>query len=522
VSAGRTGSAGARSLAGHAARGVAWAFVATTASRLAWLLALTLLTRWLSPEQFGLFGVGLVVLLYLETVGDLGTGAALVFWPKDEERAAQVTFRVNLLVGAVFTAGLLAAAPGVAGFFRQPEAVPLLRALAPAFLLRSLGNTHDALCRKHLRFRARLVPELALALGKAGVAVALALAGFGVWSLVAGQLTGLALWTSALWWVVSWRPRWRVPALGELARPMLRYGRGILAVDVLSAVAHHADVVVVGRLLGTAALGLYQIAAKVPEATVTVAVWVVGKVLFPAFSQLHASRDRLDRAYLAVLRYVSLLTLPAAVGLILVAEPLVGTVFGDEWRAAAPVLQGLAAYAGIRSLGSHAGDVLKGTGRIGWLAGLAALKAVLLVPCLVLAGRGDLGSGGAPSVAWTLATVTAATSALSIGAVCRITGVTVVGVLRALAPAAAATAGMTLVLAGWIRWRASGLAEGMEAWPEPAELAVRVALGATVYGSIVALAAPGVLGRLWRTLRHGDEAPRVVGGETGGETGAGT
>lgn len=494
-------------LARTASRGVLWAFLATAAGRLTWLLALAVLTRWLSPEQFGLFGVGLVVLLYLDTVGDLGTGAALVFWPEREEAAAEVTFRVNLAVGMVFTAVLLVAAPAVAGFFREPDAVLLLRVLAPAFLLRSLGNTHDALCRKHLRFRARLVPELTLALGKAGVAVALALAGFGVWSLVAGQLTGLSLWTLALWRVVDWRPRWGA-GLPEGARglvaPMLRYGRGILAVDVLSAVVHHADVVVVGRLLGTAALGLYQIAAKVPETTVTVAVWVVGKVLFPAFARLHAARDRLDRAYLAVLRHVSLLTLPASVGLMVVAEPLVGTVFGDDWRAAAPVLQGLAAYAGVRSLGSHAGDVLKGTGRTGWLAALAALKAVLLIPCLVLAGRGDLFLVGAPAVAWTLAAVTAVNAAISVAVASRLTGVSAPQIGRALAPAAAATAGMAGALGLWIRFAPS--LPVLSSLPEAAELGIRVTLGAAVYALLLALLAPRVLQRMWRVLHgSGDE-----------------
>jgi len=495
---------GGPTVARSAARGVLWALLATAGVRVSWLLALAVLTRWLSPAQFGLFGVGLVVLLYLETVGDLGTGAALVFWPEREGDAAEVTFRVNLVVGIVFTLGLALLAPAVAAFFREPDAVPLLRVLATAFLLRSLGNTHDALCRKHLRFRARLVPELALALGKAGVAVGLALAGFGVWSLVAGQLTGLALWVGALWAVVPWRPSWGRSGRGirELAVPMLRYGRGILAVDVLSAVVHHADVVVVGRLLGTAALGLYQIAAKVPEATVTVAVWVVSKVLFPAFARLHAARDRLDRAYLTALRFVSSLTLPAAVGLVLVAEPLVATFFGDDWRAAAPVLQGLAVYAGVRSLGSHAGDLLKGTGRSGLLAGLAALKAGLLVPFLVLAGRGSLGLEGAPAVAWTLAGVTAVNTGISVAVVCRLVGVRGVDLVRAVAPAAAATTAMAAGVGIWMQF-GPVLAEG---W----ELGVRVGLGVALYGAVLALVAPGLLHQGWRMVRPEPAAGRPL------------
>lgn len=473
--------------------GVVWAFVATALSRLAWLAALAVLARLLAPEEFGLFAFGLVFMTYLETVGDLGTGTALIHWPRRTHDAAHVTFYLNLGMGVVWFALAQIAAPWVAGFFRNPEGEPVIRVLAVSFLLKALGNTHDALCQKELRFKARLLPETALTAGKGVVAVALAFAGFGVWSLVWGQLAGLALQAAVLWRVVPWRPGGRFPR--DLAGPLLVYGRGIIAVNVLAAVVHHADLVVVGRMLGTTVLGFYQMATKVPEVTVTLAVWVVGKVLFASFSRAHAAGRDLARAYLTALRYVSLVTVPAAAGLFLVARPLVQVVFGEDWLPVVPILRALAIYVGIRSVGSHGGDVLKATGRTGLLAGLAVARAVVLVPALILAGRV---SGMA--VAATLAATTAVTALVNLVVVSRLIQVRARQVVGALV---GSFTGAVVMVATVLAWQRYG-----PALAPVAELATEVALGMAVYAAVVLWLERDAIEEARRNLRRSDEERR--------------
>ena len=464
---------------------VVWAFAGTVASRLLWLGALAVLARILAPRDFGLLAFALVYITYVETVADLGTGSALIFWPDRRDEAAQVTFVSSALAGLGWCVLTLLAAPWIAGFFHSPEGVPILRALALSFPLKFLGTTHDAICQKDMRFRVRLIPEVAMAVGKAGVAVGLALAGFGVWSLVWGQLVGLAAWTVALWLVVPWRPRWRWPS-SDLVRPMLAYGRGIVAVNVLAAITHHADLVIVGRMMGARILGLYQMAYKVPEMTVIVSIWVVGKVLFPAFSRAHAADaagEEVGRIYVRALRWIALLTVPASLGLALVAEPLVLTVFGERWREAAPILRALALYTGLRALGSHAGDVLKATGRPGLLAAIAVAKAVLMVPLLLLAAR-----SGPVAVALTMAGVTAVTLLFNVAAVCRLARVSPRALLAALRPSLLAGAGMAAALLGWQRLAG------------PAGLATAVVVGAVAYLLGLLLMNPGLVGEVRRAL----------------------
>ncbi|HEX6198807.1 MAG TPA: lipopolysaccharide biosynthesis protein [Thermoanaerobaculia bacterium] len=484
-------------LARAAAWGVIWAFAASALSRLAWLAALAVLARLLAPEEFGLFAFGLVFLTFVETVGDLGTSSALIHWPRRPEDAAHVTFYANLVMGVLWFALAQLAAPWVAEFFRNPEGEPVIRVLAVSFLVRALGNTHDALCQKELRFKARLVPETALTVGKGLLAVALAFAGFGVWALVWGQLAGLVFQAAALWWIVPWRPGGRFPR--DLVRPMLLYGRGIIAVNVLAAVVHHADLVVVGRMLGTTALGFYQMATKVPEVTVTLAVWVVGRVLFATFSRVHAEGRGLARGFLAAVRYVSLLTVPMAAGLFLVAEPLVRTVFGEPWLPAVPILRALAVYVGLRSVGSHAGDVLKATGRTGLLAWLAVGKAAVLVPALIIAG----GVSGL-AVAATLAAITGATAVVNLAVVGRLVAVAPRQVVGALAPSLAGAGALVAALAAWQAW-------GPDLAPL-ADLAVQVPLGAAVYAAVILSLDPEAVRQAAAELRRtpdegGDRGP---------------
>ena len=493
-------------LAGRAARGFAWALASTLGAKLLWLGGLAVLARVLAPEDFGLLAFGLVYVAYLESIGDLGTGAALVYWPESDDRGidrtAQATFAVNLATGLLFFTLTQLLAPAVAAFFHEPEGEPILRALAWAFPLKALGNTHDALCQRELRFRARALPELLLALAKTVAAVALALGGLGVWSLVWGQLLGLAAWVVGLWAVVPWRPS--ASWAGERVRGVLRYGRGIVAVNVLAAVVHHADLVVVGRMLGAAALGFYQLAYKLPEMTVTVAIWVAGKVLFPALSRLHTAGGDVGAGLLAALRYVPALTLPAAVGLAFLAEPAILILYGGQWRPSIPLLQALALYLGVRSIGSPAGDLLKATGRSGLLAGLAAVKAAVLLPALIAAGR-----AGVEAVAWTLAAVGVATTALNLAVAARLAPVRWAAIGRALAPSALATAAMAAVLA--LLARVSGDGGG---GPAVAELALRVAAGAAVYLAALRLLAPDLLAGAVASLRG--TAPRPALGTEGG------
>lgn len=472
-------------LVGRASRGFLWAVLAAGAGRILSVAALAVVARILVPEEFGLFAFALVYVTYLNTLGDLGVGTALIYWRDRVEDAAQITFVVNLATGVAWLLLTLALAPVVADFFDSPSGAPILRALGAVFLIRGLGNTHDALCRKELQFRERLVPELGLAVTKGLITVVLAVAGLGVWSLVWGQLVGEAVRAMALWHVVSWRPTWRWPE--GLFRPMLVYSREIVAINVIAAVVHHADYVVVGRMLGIEALGFYQLAYKIPEMAVILVLWQVNAVLFPTFSKVR-DPSRLAGAYVETMRYVALLVLPAAVGLFMLAEPIVLTVFGDQWSASVPILRALAVYVAFRALGSHAGDVMKAAGRPGVLALIGIGRGAVLVPTLILAARIDATAVGAA-----MAGVAALALPIQLYVVRRITGARIRDALAALRDGLLATAVLIGFLGVWTRLVPDTRGVVM--------LVGGVLLGATIYLVAVRLLAPTAVRRALASLR---------------------
>jgi O-antigen/teichoic acid export membrane protein len=454
------------------ARAAIWAFLGTAGSKLVTLVGLGLLARILAPAEFGLLAFAMVYITYAETIGDLGSGMALVYWPDRRDDAAQVTFVINAVAGVLWFAVTWLIAPQVAEFFNAPNGAPIVRVLGFSFILKYLGNAHDALAQKDLRFRARFIPELALAGVKAAVSLVFAWMGYGAWSLVYGHLAGVGISTLLLWVVVPWRPTFRLPM--DLLKPMLGYGRGIIIVNVLAAVTHHADLAVVGRYLGTTALGLYQMASKVPEMTVVVLLWVVSKVLFPAFSKMHAAGESLRRPYLTASRYISAITIPAATGLFLLARPIVLLFLGAQWVAAAPILSALAVYSALRALSTHAGDVLKATGRAKLLAQLAVLKAILIVPALLIGVR-----YGAVGVAIGLGVATALSTLITLFAASKLIDVSLASIAGALLPSFAASAAMAAVLVLWVRWSTH--------LPAVVQTFGGVALGGAIYAVALAL-----------------------------------
>lgn len=455
-----------------------WAFLSTVGAKLVTLVGLTILARLLAPREFGLLAFAMAYIVYVETIGDLGTGTALIYWPDRREDASQVTFLINLAAGLFWCVTTVLLAPYIADFFNAPEGTNIVRALAAGFIIKYLGNTHDALTRKDLKFQARALPELALAMVKAAVSIVLATQGFGAWSLVLGHLAGLTASTTFFWIINPWRPQWRFPT--DLFKPMLSYGRGIIFVNVLAAVLGQTDLAVVGRTLGVTALGLYQLAGKLPEATVTVIVRVAGRVLLPAFSRVAAGGEDPKHAYLGAAQYIAAVTLPISAGLAILAHPLVLVFFGAEWIEAAPIVTALSILAGIRALSVQPGDVLKATGRVTTLARIQVFRAVLLVVVVIIAAQRS-----AVAVASSVALVDGIAMTIAFLITARVIGVSGREILRAYAPALTAVAAMSAIVLAWEHF-------GPQLSPM-LHVATAVTLGAATYLIAIALIAPRML-----------------------------
>ena len=209
-----------------------WTYSGFAAGRVLFFLAMLVLARVLVPSEFGLVAFALALLSYLGTLADLGFGAALV-QRADARRPgiAATAFWIGLAAAIALVAACWVAAPLLPRVGLDEEIVWVFRVLSLQLLIASLGNVQHYLLAHSLEFKRLFGPELGSGVAKGVVSVALALAGFGVWSIVVGQLAGSVARTVGLWLASDWRPTLTIArrAVPEL----LRFGGAIVAVGIL-------------------------------------------------------------------------------------------------------------------------------------------------------------------------------------------------------------------------------------------------------------------------------------------------
>jgi O-antigen/teichoic acid export membrane protein len=312
-------------------------------------------------------------------LSDLGIGAALIYH-REDEKTNDTAFILNLFAGVLLCGITLLLAPLAGEFFNDPRAIPVTRALSFTFPLTALGNIHDSLLRKNLTFKRKFIPDVVKAVGKGVISIVLALMGFGYWSLIIGQLGGTAVAVIAYWAVHPWRPTFRFDK--TIARSLLSYGSKIVAVTAIGVFLLNVDYLFVGRFLGAAALGVYTLAFRIPELLIKQFSGILGQALFPAYVKLRDNAEALHRGFLLTMRYVTMVTIPLGLGLALVSEPLVLTLFTDKWAEAIDVIPAIATYTLIRSITQNIGHLFKAQGRPEILTKLSVLQAFVLLPAL--------------------------------------------------------------------------------------------------------------------------------------------
>ncbi|PWT91793.1 MAG: hypothetical protein C5B54_04645 [Acidobacteria bacterium] len=360
-------------------KGTFWTYLSQFSGKGLTLLTTAILARLLGKDDFGVASYAIITINLLDVLQDLGVGLALIYHEEEYERT-NAGFWVGIAMATFLCIVTWLLAPLGAIFFHDPRATAVIRILSLTFPISSLSNVHDSLMRKQLRFGRKIIPDFFRSAAKGIISVVLAFAGFGAWSLIYGQVIGTAVATIAFWWICPFRP-----SLGfakKFVRPLLSYGIASVTVDTLSAVTLNIDYLFVGHFLGAAALGVYTISFRIPELLIKQFCGVIGRVIFPIYTKLRTSREELSNGFLSTLHYVTLVTLPMAVALVILSKPFVYVFFSPKWKEAIPVMQWVSIHTLLRSMTFNLGDIYKADGRVKLLARLSMLQVIILVPSL--------------------------------------------------------------------------------------------------------------------------------------------
>ena len=305
---------------------------------------MVILARLLSPEEFGLVGMLSIFIALAASIVDSGFGSALIQRREITESDKSSVFYFNMAMGAAGAGILFMAAPAIAHFYRQPVLSPMMRWMGLNLFIESLGVVQVALLTKSLDFRSQFKAAFLALLASGILAVFMAARGWGVWSLVAQTLTSTAVFTLTVWIVCSWRPRARLHVTSLLS--LARFGSPLLVSGLLNVVFERAHQAIIGKSFSAAQLGYYSRAYSTQQFPSTLLSAMVGRVMFPLFSQVSGNVDAFRRSVRNALVTLMFVTLPVMAGLAVVAEPLVIVAFGRRWLPCVPYLR-LLAIAGL-------------------------------------------------------------------------------------------------------------------------------------------------------------------------------
>lgn len=357
------------------------------------IAALAYLARTLSPDDFGVIGMVLVLTAFLEVLRDPGLGAATIQRRTLSHDQLSTLFWLNAGFGLVAGALAAAAAPLLAWLYGEPRLVPVALAMSAAFVFSGLGVQHDALLKRRMAFgTTSAVGLLSVALSLA-VAVVCAAAGLGIWALVAMVVSEKLFAAAGSWLCAGWRPgamRWSSDLYGVVS-----FGGYLTAHNVLRYAARNLDHALVGWGLGAAALGLYGRACELMLAPTRLMNAPLVPVAVSTLARLTAEPERYRLFYRRGLLLLAAVTMPLAVGLVVAADRVVMVVLGTQWLETAELLRamGLAAFFG--SISVAPGWNFLALGRSGRMLKWALLAA----PARVLAFAVGL-QWGAAGVAW--------------------------------------------------------------------------------------------------------------------------
>jgi O-antigen/teichoic acid export membrane protein len=365
----------------HSVRRSAVALAAAqVVSQLISIAALAILLRQLSPGDYGLVGMILPLVMFLRIFTTLGLNVATIQRPEIRPEETSALFWLNVLLGVATAVVMAILAPQLGWLYAQPDSVIALRnvawALAGTSVVAALGAQHQALLERNMRLANVGAIRIAAQLAGVVAAVAAALGGWGVWALVVQQYVELSVISALVWWAEPWRPGW--PASGASIGAHLKLGGCFAAASIVFYVADNLDRVLIGRLVGPEAVGIYGQAYNVMIKPVYIVVTPLIPLMLASLSRAAGHPETRRQLAISYYRMLAIVLLPASAGLLVVGDDVMRLLGGEAWAAAGPVLAVLSLGLFGQALVIIGGTILTAAGRSDRLFAASLVVAAVL------------------------------------------------------------------------------------------------------------------------------------------------
>lgn len=347
--------------------------------------SVVVLSRLLSPGDFGLIAMCLPIIVLVGMMQDFGLLQATVQRPNIRQEEVSFLFWVNIAASLTLATLLFLAAPMIAAFYNDDRIGPLIAALSVIVLISGVSAQHGAILQRRMHFGRVAAISATGAVSAFGVATLWALYRPDYWAVFAGMVAGTLVPTVLTWISAAWlpsRPRWV-----SQGRSLLGFGAGVTGFNLSSFVTHNSDKVLIGRAWGVFELGLYDRAYKLLLFPMLQMSNPLKRVMIPSLSRLLDEPHRYRSAYLRVERLLLFVSLPGVACAIALADSVVELTLGTQWQNAAPIFQALGFASLLHMLNSSSEWLFISQGRTrdfmiwgGIMAALALCAYVLGLP----------------------------------------------------------------------------------------------------------------------------------------------
>jgi O-antigen/teichoic acid export membrane protein len=346
------------------------------------LTSTLVLVRLLTPADYGLVAIATAVTGIIGFFNEIGLGSAIVQRQSATREEINGCFGIALLASTAIVVVAVAMAWPMAGFYGMPELGPVLAVLGACLYFGALNTVPVALLRKELRFQPVLWSGTLSVVVQSAVAIPLAFAGFKHWSIVVGFVAGQASGTLLFWISSGWRPN--LPMRLAAGKALMGYGLNITANRLLWHVYMNADKLIIGKLVGAHAVGVYDVARSLANLPTSQISGVATNIASPVFARLQSDTQQLGQAMLRLVRGVAYLVLPILMGMAVLAPDLVVVLAGERWIEAAWPLRALCFAEMVASVASLQAQLLISSGNATRLIRYNTLCALVLPASLAL------------------------------------------------------------------------------------------------------------------------------------------
>lgn len=362
--------------------GVLWSAVDNFAGQGITFLVGIVLARLLTPAEFGMIGMLTVFIAVSESFINSGFSNALIRKNDASETDYSTVFYFNLAAGALFFLILFFSAPYVGIFFNEPQLVPLLRVLAIGLIISSLTIIQRTILTKRINFKLQTRISVISNIISGIVGITMAYKGFGVWSLVAQTLSKQTLNSLFLWLWNRWRPTLVFSI--ESFKELFAFGSRLLASGLIDTLYRNIYYLIIGKFFSAQELGYYTRANQFKDLPASNLTGVMSRVTYPVLAQMQDDKVKLKAGYKRMIKSVMFISMVLLAGLAAIAEPMIITLIGEQWRPAIIYLQLLTFNGMMYPLHALNLNMLQVQGRSDLFLRLEIIKKIIAIPTIII------------------------------------------------------------------------------------------------------------------------------------------